>query len=182
MARRGLKTDAGGDEGADLSAISDSESEQDSPDEMNDAPEIGLDPRPLRASAIGIVPGIAQQSPVFFLASAVLPLLISIFRVGSSYAPQTELLAAVKDHRNGRVKDLLCRAGMDPETCGKALLQAATHNNAEAVEILLEHGANPDFVESEDGYGALYTAASEGNLEIARQLLRKGACADGVVS
>jgi ankyrin repeat protein len=55
-----------------------------------------------------------------------------------------------------------------------ALMRAVAENHGEAVAVLLDHGADPN-VRSRNRFTAMLFAAQQGNVEIARRLLKAGA-------
>lgn len=96
---------------------------------------------------------------------------------GSAYT--LPIAAACGDFK--RVEFLLQRQNKDPnykESCGKrALSAAAERNHREIVELLLQHGADPNLSEGPycpDGY-ALWSAARYGHKDIVQLLLDHGA-------
>ena len=63
------------------------------------------------------------------------------------------------------------RDGMDQT----ALMYGSTGDFPETVKILLEHGADPNLVDSDEHFSALMHAAAEGNLEVVKLLIAAGA-------
>jgi uncharacterized protein len=59
-----------------------------------------------------------------------------------------------------------------------ALMYASTGDFPATVKTLLSHGADPNLVDSEEGFTALMFAAAEGNREVVQLLLDRGADAD----
>jgi ankyrin repeat protein len=56
-----------------------------------------------------------------------------------------------------------------------ALMYGSTGPFPETVKLLLEHGADPNLVDSNEHFSALMHAAAEGNLEVVKLLIAAGA-------
>ena len=100
-----------------------------------------------------------------------------------------QLLSACKENRPDELVDLLRKPLSPPRSLVKALHMAVENGFSQIVEILLEAGANPDMVYSDDddeygfdlfddelgGRTALHLAAKKGNSEVVKLLLEAGA-------
>jgi len=64
--------------------------------------------------------------------------------------------------------------GVSPETEG-LMRMAILGGSAKVVEIILDHGANPNKLTSTDGYTYLHDAVSENQIDMVKVLLAKGA-------
>jgi uncharacterized protein len=75
--------------------------------------------------------------------------------------------------------ELLLKSGADPNTAlpgGETpLMTAARTGKADAVKVLLNHGADVNFAESKRGQTALMWAVAEGNTAAAEELIEHGA-------
>lgn len=88
------------------------------------------------------------------------------------------LVLAIRNN-NPAAGEVLLSRGADPNAVSDdrgttALMEAASLGNLDVVEMLLNHGSNPD-LRSKSGRTALMLAVSEGNRDVAGALLSSGA-------
>jgi len=90
----------------------------------------------------------------------------------------TPIAAAVTSGASAEVLKILCQRGADPNTNtddGPCLNYCIIYGKTEEAKVLLEHGANPNSREFQQGATCLASAVFEGNVEIAKLLLKHGA-------
>jgi ankyrin repeat protein len=90
----------------------------------------------------------------------------------------TPIAAAVTSGASPEVIKTLCQRGADPNTTtedGPALNYCIIYGKNEEARVLLEHGANPNSREFQQGATCLASAVFEGNVEMVKLLLKHGA-------
>lgn len=86
------------------------------------------------------------------------------------------LLRLLEAHDLDQIRHILAVWRTTPDEWGIALCEAAAANQAEAVELLLEHGADVNFV-GEDDHSPVERAAANGHVAMAAALRARGAVA-----
>lgn len=93
------------------------------------------------------------------------------------------ILVAAAARGRADIVSILCQKGADVQidmdayaffSCA-SLLEAAKGNHNEVAQVLLDHGANIDVQNKEEGWTPLHNAADQGHKEMVKLLLEKGA-------
>ncbi|MFZ5988966.1 MAG: ankyrin repeat domain-containing protein [Bacillota bacterium] len=102
-------------------------------------------------------------------------LIVSLFAVISAVIYTNFLTGLIDSARAGNVKRLEVQLSRNKvkEKTYKALNQAIAYNRAKAVKVILNHIENPDY--TANSYSPLVNAARQGNREIVKMLIDKGA-------
>jgi len=100
---------------------------------------------------------------------------------GTNNRGETPLMIAAGEHQP-QILRLLIERGADVNYLNAdgrtALMYAAEEGAANAIRILIKNGADPKLHGSDRGYAAIHLAASDGHVEVIREMLDKGISPD----